>query len=1045
MFHKLICLSMLPGLLLTTAVMGSDNLLTNAGFESSNQIIPDGWEREQNRPNDRVFQTRNGVLRMTEAGESVNYYNAVSQTIPIDGGQSYYLQVEYRMDPMEYRGGVFVSYLDEDGKRLAPEEFLLHRNLAQGSWTTLSRVLTSPDPINTRAIKVVFVKYAKGDHPDNAIYFRNPVLEPYTGQDKREAGQSEQTRTPAASSASNEVPDLPQTIFPHNLTSTPAGRTYYLERGEVGFLRLDTANPAMRRNIQLEVEAPAGVTIEPYMHGSSGQVELVPAVSREGNRHVFEIDRAYNWTTWSNALLFAADDRVPDNFNLRVTITAPDRSQSRTYEVPVEQVQASRAGAVPDRFAYSAWQAFPVTRINLDKSEHELARRLDDNWRRSGWQQRHVLPATYMVPHRVRQWRGPDIDIRVGVSVSGAPTNLYCDSALADAGPDYFADLIRRQNAEERVKQNQYFEIDYEPYVEGPVTMSCFCETCVTSFREQNDLPDTVTGMDILRHHENEWVAFRVAQRVESVRAMVEGIKQINPDIAFHFCSMPLPPNPDEEAEYLKTYGIDLRQYDEFTDLHTPMNYTSTLSFFASLEREAHLLSRPRATIVSVGWYDTSNINPPRRAAHLFAAFFCDNAHPLIGQGLFVSQGHTVVAIKDMMADVAATEELWTQGTLDEGENKVPVSPRFRAEGQFYHLSRTSPDGERWVWVFNNHRSDDIYVQLPAMSGISEAADLLAEEVLEAYDGGWTLRIAPLEYRLIQLSPGSVHADWPSVSTAEAAQEERRRSRQWEESLYAQEENQMRVAMEEAGYRVTTPTQEILFDLDNSAEGLWQVEGKPAGKALGRGVFMEENRGAFRLTGRQADVVSSEILADRVEATFQYTVRESPYDGLVIQKTFTVMRDQPTVHVRYEVIPEGGFRMFRLRAVTLLTIGDDVDDHRTVPERMEYQVGDMIDTSSSHVSFVRDDAKWPNDEPFLSEYVDEHHELTGRRFIARDRVADASITLEADGVDQVFGWRYENTATLEHVYPDAYPTTDPHQISTWEASWTLTYAPTSEP
>jgi hypothetical protein len=45
--------------------------------------------------------------------------------------------------------------------------------------------------------------------------------------------------------------------------------------------------------------------------------------------------------------------------------------------------------------------------------------------------------------------------------------------------------------------------------------------------------------------------------------------------------------------------------------------------------------------------------------------------------------------------------------------------------------------------------------------------------------------------------------------------------------------------------------------------------------------------------------------------------------------------------------------------------------------------------------------------------------------------------MRAENVDQLFIWRERQSATLELIWPDAYPDNDPHKVATWKTKYSL--------
>ena len=165
-------------------------------------------------------------------------------------------------------------------------------------------------------------------------------------------------------------------------------------------------------------------------------------------------------------------------------------------------------------------------------------------------------------------------------------------------------------------------------------------------------------------------------------------------------------------------------------------------------------------------------------------------------------------------------------------------------------------------------------------------------------------------------------------------------------------------------------------------------------------------------------------------------IQEPPYAGLRIRREYTLSRDTPEIKAYIEIVPEGGYRPFRLRDVN-----NFIMPLPALPEdpASEVTAGEITDRSLGHVAFLRDGAKLPGGKPFLSEWLKkEPGLLKGDTFAVRPINGQYRIELSAPNVDQLFVWRDKGSASLEMIWPDAYPDNDPHKAATWKMSYTLT-------
>ena len=205
---------------------------------------------------------------------------------------------------------------------------------------------------------------------------------------------------------------------------------------------------------------------------------------------------------------------------------------------------------------------------------------------------------------------------------------------------------------------------------------------------------------------------------------------------------------------------------------------------------------------------------------------------------------------------------------------------------------------------------------------------------------------------------------------------------------------------------------------------------------LGHDIFMD--KGVFDLGKRQVTLEDIAIARDGVRVRFSYPVKEAPYDGLVIRREYTLMRNVPEIRAYIEIVPEGGYRPFRLRTVNNFVMPQKTNPNAAVSE---IKVGQVSDQDRKHLSCVRAGARFPNGKSFFetSKYRPVIHPLQADLFAVRPIGGTDWIQLTAPKVDQLFVWREKASATLEPIWPDAYPDNDPHKAATWKMSYSLKF------
>lgn len=979
------------------------NLFANPEFVSKDGRLPDRWSGAGRE----AYRTSDGAVRIS--GKTSSYASYLNQTVEIEEGKSYYFSVEMKSDRLTYLASIWYMILDGNGRRLTESVPLLrHYTGPQKDWVRIGFVIPSGHLPGARKLSLSMTVYNPSKRPgeDKAIWFRHPVLTPFTGQ------ASVPPPVPAPPAADEVMPDNP---FPDNFTNFPQGTPYKLEKGGIGFLRLNSGTMP-RREVTLHLEAPEGVDAELYMWDPG--VKRCVRVPAENGR--FRIGSGYRWLIWGNGLIFRADGRVPDRFELGLSFTCGGKTIR--FAVPVEQIPQAGTAHLPETMRFNSWQSFPVTRIDLADPENRLAAALNGYWTGAGWVHTPFVEIVSTIPYEWKENALPGC--RRGITPSGTPSPLFCDSSLIATGPDYFCSVMEKKGLAWRIAGAKYVMWDYEPYVKGPVSASCFCPECRKKFSELYQLPENLSAEAILRDHKSQWTQFRCRQRADVVRTVVAAIKKINPAVKFQLCTMPMAPR-DEDA-YLTEYGIRHDLYEDFVDIFASMNYWDNLDFYRSLEREMLELKKEKRTLLSNGW------NPPKNgsktAMNLLAAAFCGQMYPSFFQGLFLSNGEQVREIRRVMELIAATEARWRKGTLVRNTRKIREG--FSASGNFYVFERKAEDGRRWSLIFNNSPQETLFLGAACDPGASGVTELASGNVLPVRNGEVTLKLPPLSWLLLEFSPERKESapdlpDW--------AEEERNARSAYEKMTSSFEKNSMRGSVTPETCVMETPSQTLTLNLKNSGEASWKTSGGAEASVLGRDIFMD--KGVFSLGGRTAKI--EEILPeeDGLRIHFSYEIADPPYAGLVVRREYFLHRNEPVVRCRIEIVPQGGYRPFRLRTVANFLLPGDPNREGPVSE---VTVGPVIDRGLSHASFVREGAVFPDGKPFFSgKYIREFQPLRDDLYRLHPVGTDYCFELTAHNVDQLFVWRERRSATMEFIWPDAYPDNDPHKAAVWTAEYVL--------
>ena len=984
------------------------NLLPNPGFASKDGHLPDKWNGYRGKNGIAAYTTRDGVFRIS--GKTPIFAAYAGASITIEPGPSYYFSVEMKSDLLTHSAQIHYTVTDANRKRLVDSRPLLKNYSGpQKEWIKIAFPIPTGSLANAKTLSIGMVVYNRSRRAgeDRAIYFRNPKLTFYNG---------EKTIEPPRNQTVSKTAVMPDNPFPHNFTGFPLGTPYNLEKNGVGFLRLNSGTMP-RQTVAVTVKAPAGVKSELYIWKRAKQT-CIKVPLKDGK---YIVDRSFDWLTWSNCLIFTADKTVADKFDISMTFECGKKKIS--FTVPVQQIAEYKGTALPAKQRYSSSQDFPVSRIDTKDPQNTLAIALENYWKNSGW---HHVKEVEIVRTMVHyDWKPQMVNLRQAVDPTGAPVPIYCDSAMVAAGSDFFKAIFDKPQHARRIAEALRVTWDYEPYTKGPVTISCFCKDCIKAFAKENNLPETITGNDIIKNHRRAWVDFRCRQRAASVKTVVEGLKKSNPKAKFGFCSMPFAPK--NELEYEETYGIRSSLYDDFVDFFNTMNYSRNLDFFRSLEREALELKSPKSVLVSNGW---GRPDPGiHRALQLFTAFFFAGKDdtPAIAQGLFVSDGEQVREFRRYMNLLAKTGPHWQQGKLVKNSRKV--YPGFNAEDNIYVLERKGDNGKSWNLVVNNSIRETIFAKLACAQG--SATNLENGKVLPVKNGKVALKLAPLTCMVIEFSPEKKAAagDIPDYD-----KDEQKAIEAYRKKVSSKSKNGMRYAVTPESCIISTPVHSLELALKNSGEAVWKHKGKVVGSLIGRDVFMD--KGVLYLSGKNITLEDAAITANSIKVRFSYTITEAPYTGLVLRREYTLARNKPEIDAYIEIVPQGGYRPFRLRTVNNFVMQKKSNPNAPVSE---VSVGKVSDKNTFHISFVRPGAKFADGKPYFDgkRGAQKVYPLDKDTFAIRSINAKEQIEINAKQVDQLFVWRERASGTLELIWPDAYPDNDPHKIATWKTSYKI--------
>jgi len=647
---------------------------------------------------------------------------------------------------------------------------------------------------------------------------------------------------------------------------------------------------------------------------------------------------------------------------------------------------------------------------------------------------------------------------------------MFCPISLRTLAPELYAQKLKNMQESIRSKilaKDAWCVVDYEPYTQGWVTQTCFCKNCIAEFAKFAGLATgNMSAKEILTNHEKQWVEFRCKQRADIVREMTVALKRFNPKAKFLFCSMPMPGYGEENA-YLREFGIDLRLYEEFVDIHTPMSYEPNVLFYKRLLHGVELLQKPLMPILSSGWGGSRIEDPGMLRLHALTVGLMNCPGIIYFAGLDAMDGGLMAAHKEALNLIVSFAEYRENGKLN--MERVVVKPGFNAADNTFYVARSLED-KTLLLALNDSKNSVAYVKiiLPKCDDGDYTVREIGSGRIWSPDGkrrifsgeelraGIVSKLSPFGFALLEILPGQPPKETQiACDASEAARGEAREQSDFQNRMALKKQHGMSAGITgENGkpvYFITTPTQRLAVDLGKGATARWECKNdniwSEAASTIGNDLFvLPRSFGANQCT---AELTGITIHADQAEASFRYKITEKPFDGLAVEKTYTVWRDRPEIKISLAVIPEGGYRPFTFRASQIVTAGLEVSKKSGQPLSAfsEYEIpginGNIVEVGNNRsVTYPRDGIMFPSGTPHMK-LIDKAAEVksgfSGDWLAFRNTKTGERITVDFASVEELFFWRQGDTVTMEWIYQSAYPDNDPHKMATWQTDYTLKY------
>lgn len=841
----------------------------------------------------------------------------------------------------------------------------------------------------------------------------------------------------------------------HRFSSRRIGVPWKVERDGYGWLLMRTNQDPQRERITLKVTAPEALEFELYLDEGTGKCtyrdkQVIPA--KGVNTTVFPSIRA-RWTTWGNVLLFKADEATPETFKINLAFYDAAGEKLFSHDVDMESIAHRKPKPVSQEFSNRLFYAYPLRRIDFSDPRAAMARETLAYARGFGldtvghleypaegspagnpgvpgeiFTQIRLLPynsQTSLMRELMEKYQIPH-----AMNVAGAadPNEIEPQVFLEKAAAMYKELLARNKNEAYRDQKFAWIS-DYEPYAyEGPVTKYSFAPESIAAFRQYLKLPETapLTPREILEKYKSQWIRFRCSQRAELVKLQADAVREYASKGIYALCSASLPEFGVDEECYFEEFGIDLRQVDSYVDLHMPMIYERDALFYRRTHATVAQLQKPVFVTVNCG-YDLGVYRPYRLFRLMIGSAFLGARGVYHWPGL---DGMDVEFLQNINRAMVVINRIipFVDASQPPSTDSLVTCPNTKPQDFFFAERRK--DNNYMVLLVNESKQETLYpiIAIPNEAGISNIFELVEQHRITTKNNLLTVELPPDSIRIIHFGPDAGLDVTPTTTVdaeATAAKAQQQQAR-YEAARKGAAAHGMSYRTVSEVLELKTPAQELKLDMTDCALGEWLL---PDGTRLLKqlGIIYFDHPAALKIADCAAQIDDIRITPQAVELTCSFTIAKAPYDGLVVCKTFTVLRDAAKVNLAVRIIPAGGYRQFALRL------------NHCIDREASFLLHDQPASGVERYGNVF----WRNG--FNGEALFDNKQTCRRGTFTEN---DCSLVLSPPQarVDCSFGndvkglmtWQRPKIATMELIYGKAYSDNDPHKVQEWEYRCVLT-------
>jgi hypothetical protein len=477
---------------------------------------------------------------------------------------------------------------------------------------------------------------------------------------------------------------------------------------------------------------------------------------------------------------------------------------------------------------------------------------------------------------------------------------------------------------------------DYEPWSpDRGMLRSCFCPRCMKAFAAFSGLPESECVPEKILKYKDKWIKFRCWQNAAVYKVFCGIVRDINPDVKIFFASSKVF-LPETRDRFLQWEGVDLtncKEYDELTDLHTPMIYSNGATFYKDVEIASNTLSKPLFPVICPGDGVVAFMSADMIVMNIMAALAHDCKGIYIYPGAWELDGQCLSKITEAFGIIKDVEKFVYDGKKDKNLSIKPYPGKLvkavSSDGKeieiqvpdwskLFFSKAFTLDGELLAFLFNYHQSLDCFVKIKTESLESGKQWQIFDLFRNAWVGkrfysteelktGIVFKCAPERVSLLKISSYNKDDETNCILPASKAPEVK-----VEKLSGSLADKDSKISWASQGgdlcLRLSLPSQTVVINPDHGAR-IWSWTPKGAcelvaantgerGSGLARDMFWQPRSGRWSKDQDSRYLFEKSSLTDEyASAIFSRKLVSNNFSGIEIVKEFRAFKKRPEIEV----------------------------------------------------------------------------------------------------------------------------------------------------